>query len=128
MNKTTKREFIELCFSVSLFRCHDYSPLSPLFVWKEHPILLTLHHRNTIPFHSQSGRYSADSSIRQTHNPSGSRSIHLRRRFQQNKSKTRPLQGFIGSVSRSVQLPLHPIHQQSRHHSFLRALCLQGHY
>ena len=64
-----------------------------------------------------------DSSIRETHNPSGSRSVHLRRRFEQNKSKTRSLQGFVGSVSRSVQLPLHPIHQQSRHHSFLRALC-----
>ena len=69
-----------------------------------------------------------DSSIHETHNPSGPRSVHLRRLLQQNKSKARSLQGFVGSVSRSVQLPLHPIHQQSRHHSFLQPLSLQGHH
>lgn len=128
MNKTTKREFIELCFSVPLFICYDHSPLSPLFVWKEHPILLTLPHRNTNPIRSRLERHSMDSSIRETHNPSGPRSVHLRRLLQQNKSKARSLQGFLGSVSCSVQLPLHPVHQQSRHHSFLRPLSLQGHH
>ena len=66
MNKTTKREFIELCFSVSFFRSHDHSPLSPLFVWKDHFILLTPPSRSTIPFHNQDDTPRTVLSVRTT--------------------------------------------------------------